>query len=1162
MKERGIPMNEEKKILGMNKRTFIMICLIVAAVILVAALTILLISLAGGTKEKDGPAETTAAAAADDYILYWNVERSLYAGQDATGMSSREPNPDTGYFQVLFAMEGRQGIRRVKERKIVNKIDNMDLMGLVLDENGIIADVQSIEEITGGYAVNKFFVQGINDNVVTVNSSNTMQGMEVEITLTDKTKIYDVSGETGEIGCASGLYEMDCIIAIQNKAGEITHIYAVEREPQGPSSTHYCDHCKQEVTWRAWMYESTLPTSGIGHYYLYNDVKLSGQMSMAANTQIILNLNGKTVTGNGANRMYSLHNEGTYLGIMDYSEEKNGKFQVTGNISGQGGCVWARYGTFEMWSGTLDASKCTNALNGVAVCIDGKSETKAASVFNMYGGTIIGGTAQTQYNKAANSTSGGLGGAVMNYGEFNMMGGTIIGGYAKSVYKDKDKAYAGGSGGAVAVHSVNSVFNMKGGTIKNGKSDYSGGNIWMGGGCTVNISGGTISGGETLMPKINGGNVFNSGCTLNISGGTIKDGVTRNCGANVYSNKNLTISGGTITGGMWYDEENKKKDYSNNGNLFIVNGVTVISGGKIDGHAQLIATDDNKVDITISGKPVISGAQGGKANLLIPGGTVLKLGKLSEGTKIGVTASGVFTEKTDPNYKKYFTVDNSTVAVSSAADCLCVGEVKTSCLCGKPGGNHMTGCDEVELAWTAWGNANSLPTSGNYYLTGNVTVNNQSWSNNKVNIALNGYKIQGSAKNRPLQLRQGAEMTLTSWGKSGSAVTGTMVDPNAAGGLVLMHMYFDNGQYPAGTVAPTLTAFGVTFDASNVKNCADGGAFSIGSKKLEDNSIIGSTVALYGCTVKGATVTNIGGAIRANSDTKLIMVDTNVSGGTVAPEKSPSKAATIGGGNIYIGANATATITGGTISGGTVKDLQNLDSYGGNVCTLGKVTMNKVTIEKGEALEPNDVNGVARGGNLYVQGGTFEAIECQIVNGHSHWQGGNVVVDGASTKATFTLCNINQGNSDNQGENMAIFGGEVNVVGTVIGERPASDTTHVSNLFINSSNAQLNLSSYIDKSNNETQTRIGMGVSIFNIKGMKLTGKVSVHQFGIDGIREKGITMDMSGLTSGTIGINAGAEYTFSTNLKSDSAVVFESRNTAYEVVVDGGNVSYKAKAA
>jgi len=602
-------MNEEKKILGMNKRTFITVVLIVAAVLLIAALTVVLISCAGGAKENDGTPTTTVAAASDDYILFWNVDREKYAGKDATGMSSREPNPDTGFFQITFAMEGRQGIRRVKERKVVNKIDNMELMALVMDADGIVIDAIPIEEATGGYAVNRFYVESVDGEKVVVNSSNSLKGMQVELALTPDTKIYDVTGETGDIGCESGLYEMDCIIAIQNKAGEITHIYAVEREPQGPTSTHYCDHCKQEVKWRAWMYDNTLPTIGSAHYYLYSDVELSGQMNIASNTEIILNLNGKTVSCSSGGRMYSLHNEGAYLGLMDY--EKGGKFALSGNLTAQGGCVWARYGKFEMWSGTLDASKATNqGYNGVAVCVESKS------TFNMYGGTIIGGTAQITYNKASNSTDGGLGGSVMCFGEMNMTGGTIKNGKGRGVTRSKDKVFIGGNGGNLAIYGASAKVTIKGGTITGGNTDQGGGNIWSAAGANLTISGGTISGGETRRPDTNGGNIFSS-ANLTITGGTIKDGITHNCAGNVYSNNKLTITGGTITGGKKLDSSGKQLT-SYNLNLFIVNGVSSISGGKIDGYAELIATTPNKVDFTISGNPVITG---GATNLYVPRGT-------------------------------------------------------------------------------------------------------------------------------------------------------------------------------------------------------------------------------------------------------------------------------------------------------------------------------------------------------------------------------------------------------------------------------------------------------------------------------------------------------------------------------------------------------------
>ena len=1025
-------MNEEKKILGMDKRKFILICLIAAAVILIAALTIVLISCAGGIGKESGSGETTAAAGADDYILYWNVDREKYAGQDATGMSSREPNPDTGYFQVTFAMEGRQGIRRVKERRIVNKIDNMELMGLVLDENGIISDVLSVEELTGGYAVNRFYVESFDDNKVLVNSSDTLKGMQVELELNSNTKIYDVSGETGDIGCATGLFELDCIVAIQNSKGEITHIYVVEREPQGPTKTHYCDHCKQEVTWRAWMYENSLPTGGAGHYYIYNDINLSGQMSMSTNSEIVLDLNGKTVNSSGTGRMYSLHNEGCYLGLMDYSEEKTGKFVLTGKISAQGGCVWIRYGKFEMWGGTLDGSKCTNQLSGVVVEIGG-----ADRVFNMYGGTIIGGTAEAVYNKAAGTVSAGLGGAVMNWGQFNMSGGTITGGKAKAVYNDKKKTYNNGCGGNVGNHNVGAVFTMTGGTIKGGVSDNEGGNIWNAGGATVNIQGGTISGGKVARTAVNGGNVYNSG-TLNISGGTIKDGETFNCAGNIYSSNKLNISGGHITGGKWVDFETKEKSESNNGNVFVVNGITTISGGKVDGYFQLIPFGTtNKCDVTISGNPVIDGAIEGKSNLLVPPGTLLKVGKMTSGAKVSVNASGVFSEKTDEANKKYFKIDHSTTPVGYAGGCLCVGEVLTKCICGMPDGkNHVDGCDKEELAWNAWSNSGSLPTSGNWYLIKDVNVTTQTvLKNTSVNLSLNGYNITQKGYNRVIQLQTSSTLKLTNWGKTtGGEIVNTngyRITENSdawtkqqggdSGAIIFTHNYAAAGEEKK--YAPNLYIYDVSLIANKggkaAQNITLGGAVGFGGGGFlgiyEGAELIGAPTRDNGGTlyVDGGTVDMRGGTIVGTealfsyklkdysaAEPEYLMNGTNKVGyggnggavGLLGAAKMTMTGGTIKGGksniggNVAIFGNAALYMKGGTITGGDVDtSIKNEGNHGGNIYVGGLFEMSGGTVEKGTAVDGGNFS--VNGGNAVVRitGGT-------VKDGVVEKQGGNFYI--------------------------------------------------------------------------------------------------------------------------------------------------------------------------
>lgn len=998
-----------------KSRKPLFIALIAAAVVLAIALALVL-TMCGGKKD-DNSGNTEPVAGSDEYTLFWNVDRKLYAGMDATGMSSREPNPDTGYYQVLFAMEGRQGQRRVAERRVINKIDNMDLMGLVLDENGIVVDVKSVEEITGGYAVNKFYVESVDGNTIVTNSSNSLKGMQVELTITDKTKIYDVSGETGMVGCETTLAELDCILAIQNKAGEITHIYAVEREPQGPTQTKYCDHCKTEVVWRAWAYDNTLPTNKSGHYYLYTDVKLTTQQSISANMEIVLDLNGKTVTGSGSGRMYSLHNEGVWLSIMDYSAEKTGKMVATGNFGAQGGVVWVRYGKFDMYGGTLDASQVTNTLNGVTVCIDSKSEC------NLYGGTWIGGTAQATFNAAAGTTNAGRGGTVMNFGVFNMYDGVIKNGKAKSVFNTKTNAYSGGTGGNVDNHGGSAVFTMSGGTIENGTADGYAGNIYLTSGATVNISGGTISGGQTLRAGQNGGNIASLGCKLNISGGTIKNGTTRNCGGNIYTSGVFNLSGGTITGGKKLDATTGKEVDSYSKNLFVVNGTTTITGGKIAGYAELVPTTQTGCIVNISGNPVIYGAPEGSVNLRIPSGTLLNVGKMSSGAKIGVTAAGIISNKTAETNKKYFLLDGTGENVNYYGGCLCIGEVLEKCICGHAHTEEDPGvgdCTGELLAWMEM-SGSVLPSKGNYYLTSDVYISGQSnVINAEMNLSLNGFNVyrKTDSYGRTLQLRTGAKVALTNWGKTeGGKMINTYgykadADGGDSGCLILVHNYSPDQTYYD---YPELDVYDVTLAARDGENVAQNitigsvlclysgtvdlfeGAELIGGKSWDNggNVYVGGSKAIL--NIKGATIRD-GEAIVTKrlvdytAETPEISLNGSGAviyrggqGGNIQIQDGATvniyEGSVISGGkanvagNIGLGTKSTLNMYGGTITGGQVgNDIRNNGAHGGNMAVFGTLNMEGGRIEKGIA---------GNGGNISIHSGTINMTGGTISGGRS-----------------------------------------------------------------------------------------------------------------------------------------------------------------------------------
>ena len=108
----------------------------------------------------------------------------------------------------------------------------------------------------------------------------------------------------------------------------------------------------------------------------------------------------------------------------------------------------------------------------------------------------------------------GSGRVIINYGTITMLGGTIT--------MTETGAKTITTGGVVYM-SGNSVFNMYGGSIIDGRADGDtgcGGNVYIRGGTTFNMYGGTISGGEAAQ----GSNIYvAANGTFNQEGGTVED---------------------------------------------------------------------------------------------------------------------------------------------------------------------------------------------------------------------------------------------------------------------------------------------------------------------------------------------------------------------------------------------------------------------------------------------------------------------------------------------------------------------------------------------------------------------------------------------------------------------------------------------------------------
>lgn len=228
------------------KRKWIWIAAAAAAVIVLAVLAIVFFGAKGG--DAPAPAEELPAEALLDesaYVIGWNIDRETYIGQSESGLSSRKKD-EAGFYHIWFAVDGAQVEYRTDDGKLLNRIDQMTLMGLQVDESGVITDARPVEEVSGGYAADRFYINMISDNTVLCNSSLTMEGMAVTLQLSENTKIYDVSDVAANVGAPAELAEKDRIIAVQDRAGAVTQVFILSHN--GETTIYW------NVT-RMWNYE-------------------------------------------------------------------------------------------------------------------------------------------------------------------------------------------------------------------------------------------------------------------------------------------------------------------------------------------------------------------------------------------------------------------------------------------------------------------------------------------------------------------------------------------------------------------------------------------------------------------------------------------------------------------------------------------------------------------------------------------------------------------------------------------------------------------------------------------------------------------------------------------------------------------------------------------
>ena len=546
--------------------------------------------------------------------------------------------------------------------------------------------------------------------VITVNGKPVIKknnGAGLTLDYGAKLDILDMQAGTELYLNASGVIstptaQADAIIA----AGYIKTVredLAVTKDTSGAlkigAAAPNCDHCSQFVSWKAWDGTGNLTT---GHYYLTADVTRSAQITVAADNDVVLDLKGFDITSTA--RAFSITGD---LTLMDTVGE--GIVAATGFTGGHGGVAMVD-GSLTLMGGTLKMTA-----SDAVICKGGVLIMGTNSILDMRGGVIEGGKVQT------GDLGDGMGGNIYAVNATIMIsGGTIRGGSASVVGGNiameganctlsvsGDAVIEGGSaqaGGNVSMYS-GTAMTMTGGTIQNGNAAYinasfgGGGNIFAYG-ATVNISGGTVKNGTT---NLQGGNIaLRTGATMNLSGTasvqggtatydggsiqyfqnttvTISDTVTvtggqaGRWGGNIFAEGNLTITGGTVSGG--------KTPSSYGGNVYACAGNFTMTGGTltagearwggnlyihsdIDGttYKAVIADDGN----TETAEPVISA---GKVNG--HGGNIMAAGKLE--IQAGTITGGLVENTGDGSFGGNIYLEGDTAGLTVTGGTIAAG---------------------------------------------------------------------------------------------------------------------------------------------------------------------------------------------------------------------------------------------------------------------------------------------------------------------------------------------------------------------------------------------------------------------------------------------------------------------------------------------------------
>ncbi len=316
-------------------------------------------------------------------------------------------------------------------------------------------------------------------------------------------------------------------------------------------------------------------------------------------------------------------------------------------------------------------------------------------------------------------------------------------------------------------------------------------------------------------------------------------------------------------------------------------------------------------------------------------------------------------------------------------------------------------CSGDHRSMTAWGDTGNLPTSGNYYLTEDVSLNKEITLEGDLTLCLNGHTITQTIVNKSIiAVKNSNKFTLFDCRNSGKL---TGVKAEGEGDYWRSPVYIDGGtfdMYGGSITENTARKGGGVFISSGefnlhggsisnneVRHCAQddkaqgGGVYMRGGTfNMSGGEIAYNTASREG-SIDWYNFSGDGGGIYMTVDSNCLF---NISGGMIKNNNAGAS-----GGGIYLD-KGTVKMTGGTITGNTAKYEYYVEGVmaGGGGDGGGVNIHNNCTFIMSAGTISNNYCDDGLGGGIYNSYGTCK-ISGGTISGNDANNGGGIETCGS-----------------------------------------------------------------------------------------------------------------------------------------------------------------------